>query len=93
MSTTDPAAIPLSMLVIFVSAKVLAELFERLHQPAPDWTVRDPCDRESLRCARRAAAAQRSEMENKKSIAVLRSSEAFRILRCAPAFHAAQRTQ
>lgn len=33
MSTTDPAAIPLSMLVIFISAKVMAELFERLHQP------------------------------------------------------------
>jgi len=33
MSVTGPAAIPLSMLVVFVSAKVMAELFERINQP------------------------------------------------------------
>jgi len=33
MSVTGPAAIPLSMLVVFVSAKVMAELFERMNQP------------------------------------------------------------
>ncbi len=33
MSITGPAAIPLSMLIVFVSAKILAELFERLNQP------------------------------------------------------------
>ena len=33
MAVTGPAAIPLSMLVVFVSAKLMAELFERLKQP------------------------------------------------------------
>ena len=33
MSVTGPAAIPLSMLVVFVSAKLMAELFERINQP------------------------------------------------------------
>jgi Na+:H+ antiporter len=33
MSVTGPAAIPLSMLVVFVTAKVMAELFERINQP------------------------------------------------------------
>jgi Kef-type K+ transport system membrane component KefB len=33
MSLTGPAAIPLSMLVVFISAKVMAELFERSGQP------------------------------------------------------------
>jgi Kef-type K+ transport system membrane component KefB len=31
--STGPAKIPLSMLVVFVSAKLMAELFERLNQP------------------------------------------------------------
>ena len=33
LGATGPAQIPLSMLVVFVSAKVMAELFERLNQP------------------------------------------------------------
>jgi len=33
MDTLGPATVPLSMLVVFVSAKLMAELFERLHQP------------------------------------------------------------
>jgi Kef-type K+ transport system membrane component KefB len=33
MSITGPAAIPLSMLLVFVSAKLMAEVFERLNQP------------------------------------------------------------
>src|SRR2546425_9301323 len=33
-SNTGPAKIPLAMLVVFVSAKLMAELFERLRQPA-----------------------------------------------------------
>lgn len=33
MSVTGPAAIPLSMLIVFVSAKLMAELFERINQP------------------------------------------------------------
>ena len=33
LNTSGPAKVPLSMLVIFVSAKVLAEVFERLGQP------------------------------------------------------------
>jgi len=32
-SNTGPAKIPLAMLVVFVSAKLMAELFERLNQP------------------------------------------------------------
>src|SRR2546425_5978081 len=32
-SNTGPARIPLAMLVVFVSAKLMAELFERLNQP------------------------------------------------------------
>ena len=31
--STGPAKIPLSMLVVFVSAKLMAEIFERLNQP------------------------------------------------------------
>ncbi|HXA52071.1 MAG TPA: cation:proton antiporter [Candidatus Acidoferrum sp.] len=33
VSTLGPAAIPLSMLVVFISAKLMAELFERWNQP------------------------------------------------------------
>jgi Kef-type K+ transport system membrane component KefB len=33
MDTLGPATVPLSMLLVFVSAKLLAELFERLGQP------------------------------------------------------------
>ena len=33
MATLSPVAVPLSMLVVFVSAKLLGELFERLGQP------------------------------------------------------------
>src|SRR5947199_2972721 len=33
MDPLGPATVPLSMLVVFVSAKVMAELFERLGQP------------------------------------------------------------
>jgi Na+:H+ antiporter len=33
LSSTGPAQIPLSMLVVFVSAKLMAELFERFNQP------------------------------------------------------------
>src|SRR4051812_33214152 len=31
--TEGPARIPLSMLIVFVSAKLMAELFERINQP------------------------------------------------------------
>src|ERR1041385_3488889 len=31
--SSGPAKIPLSMLIVFVAAKLMAEIFERLHQP------------------------------------------------------------
>src|SRR5258705_5712379 len=33
LGASGPAQIPLSMLIVFVSAKLMAELFERLNQP------------------------------------------------------------
>ena len=33
LGASGPAQIPLSMLIVFVSAKLMAEMFERINQP------------------------------------------------------------